>query len=154
MIHERRLFITTRMIYGEILPIEVMDVDVHKHAEKPRQDFLAERLKWAWEPGIIVLVFKHRSTASTYGISVVIGKMSSLLICPSTQSIKFSMYFGAGSAVGFLYLSPSAQKYSYLVDEFRCNFWSFQPLQLTLILRSSLGRSSLCSIPIPFRRSG
>lgn len=49
----------------------------------------------------------------SYGTSVVMGKMSSLLIWPSTQSMRFSMYFGAGSAVGFLNLSPSAQKYSY-----------------------------------------
>lgn len=46
-------------------------------------------------------------------MSVVMGKISSLLICPSTQSMRFSMYLGAGRAVGFLNLSPSAQKYSY-----------------------------------------
>jgi hypothetical protein len=48
------------------------------------------------------------------GTSLVVGKIPSLLIWPSTQSMRFSMYCDAGKAVGFLYLPPSCQKYSYL----------------------------------------
>lgn len=37
----------------------------------------------------------------------------SLFIWLSVQSIRYSMYFGAGKGVGFLKVSPSAHKYSY-----------------------------------------
>lgn len=40
------------------------------------------------------------------------GKTVSLLICVSVQSIRSVTYCGAGNAVGFLYFSPSAHRYS------------------------------------------
>lgn len=45
-------------------------------------------------------------------LPVVTGNKASLLICNSIQSINKVTYCGAGRAVGFLYLSPSAHKYS------------------------------------------
>ena len=49
------------------------------------------------------------------GTSILVGKISSLLICPSTQSIRCETYCGAGSGTGLLNFLPSAQRYSYLV---------------------------------------
>lgn len=43
-----------------------------------------------------------------------VGNMSSLLIWTSIQSIRRFMYWGAGRAVGFLYLRSSCHRYSYL----------------------------------------
>lgn len=45
-------------------------------------------------------------------LPVVTGNKASLLICNSIQSINKEIYCWAGKAVGFLYLSPSAHKYS------------------------------------------
>ena len=42
------------------------------------------------------------------------GKSVSLFIWDSTQSISRATYCGAGNGVGFLYLPPSAHKYSNL----------------------------------------
>lgn len=43
-----------------------------------------------------------------------VGNCLSSLIFSSTQSIRDEIYCGAGRAVGFLYFSPSCQRYSYL----------------------------------------
>lgn len=50
-------------------------------------------------------------------LPVLDGKISSLLICDSTQTIRFSTYLGAGRAVGFLYFTASAHRYSNLQNK-------------------------------------
>lgn len=56
----------------------------------------------------------HKGNASTTHSPTLVGKMFSLLICTSIQSMSRLMYLGADSAVGFLYLCSSCQRYSYL----------------------------------------
>lgn len=64
--------------------VKVMDVNMHKHSEEAAQDLLAHLLE----------VLRERYT--------LVGKMSSLLMSDSIQSISRFMYLRAGSLVGFL----------------------------------------------------
>lgn len=60
-----------------------MNINVNKHTKQPSQDFFAERLERAWETKEISI--NQTSVAQlaeklTHGMSVVMGKISSLFI--------------------------------------------------------------------------
>ena len=102
-------------------PIKVMDVNMYKYSKQSCQNLLALAMKRLWEWNILRKKRKDKirdwnSVIILYQMNLptLIGKRDSLLIWASAQSINNDIYWGAGSWVGFLYLWPSAHKYSNL----------------------------------------
>ena len=111
--------------------IKMVNVHMHENSKESsqylftnRDKVLRERNVWGgrWSVSIEISQMNESrvQSPSLDRLPVFDGKISSLLICDSTQSIKFATYLGAGSAVGFLYFRPSAHRYSNLCKDKQC----------------------------------
>lgn len=67
------------------------------------------------DEGVIVKQDKIRMIRFEKGSTPIFwGKMASSSSCPSIQSMRYSTYLGAETSKGFLIVTPSAHRYSYL----------------------------------------
>jgi len=102
------------------------DLSVNLQHDSHRWNKQAYKCSWVTNACIHSTTCRHMLfyaiTATIYiivwitvkNIPTLTGNKSSLFIWLSTQSMSSSMYWGAGNFVGFLYVTPSHQWYSYL----------------------------------------